>query len=83
MLAHQIQLTYKTNMMLTGEKKNMLFPKIKEKSIFSLIMFIQFYIERSNKDNRARKVKKKRHSDWNRRNKAIYFSKGHDLAYKT
>lgn len=35
----------------------MLSPKIKGKqSMFSLIMFIRFYTEHSNKDNRARKV---------------------------
>lgn len=45
-------------MMLTGEKKSCFPLKSGKKSIFSLITFIQFHIECSNKDNRARKVKK-------------------------
>lgn len=60
----------------------MLSPKIKGKqSMFSLIMFIRFYTEHSNKDNRARKVNGIQIET--EKSKAIYFSKGHDLAYKT
>ena len=36
MLAHQIQLTYKTNMMLTGKKKNHAFPLKSGKKVYFL-----------------------------------------------